>query len=87
MTYLEFLYLALGIGFLVLVGFLSHTLFQVSKTIKEIRPVLEDIRDIADDVRSAKDGIKFGFESLAQIVASFIPMKKNREEVARNDRK
>lgn len=77
---LDILYLALSLGFLILVGFLSYTLFQTAKTLREIQPLLEDIRDIADDVRQAKDGVKNGFGQAANVIQSLIENHVNRKK-------
>jgi len=59
-TALVFLYYALGIGFLILVGFISFAMYQVAQTVKSVRRVTQDIGDIAHDVTVTKDRLKLG---------------------------
>lgn len=60
MTTLDLLYICLGVGFLVLVGFLSYAAYQIGKTAKESRNVIANASNITDDVRALKDSIKAG---------------------------
>lgn len=64
MTSLDTLYYSLALGFLVLVGFVCFTLYQLSQTIKSFKGVVEDVEDITDDVRSVKNSVKLGILSL-----------------------
>jgi hypothetical protein len=66
-TSFNFLNYALGIGFLVLVGFLSYAAFNLSKTLKELTLILERIDDMTKDVDDLENYIKHGvlyFKSL-----------------------
>jgi hypothetical protein len=50
----------LGAGFLILVGFLSYSFCNLSKTIKQTTSILAKIDDITKDVESLKDIVKSG---------------------------
>ncbi len=60
----DFLYCSLGIGFLILVGFLSYAAFSLSKTLKELTSILEKVDDITKDVDELKNIIKNGIQYL-----------------------
>jgi hypothetical protein len=60
MTSLNFLYYSLGIGFLILVGFLSYAAFSLSRSLKELTSILVKINDIAKDAEELKNYIKQG---------------------------
>jgi hypothetical protein len=60
MSSLNFLYYSLGIGFLILVGFLSYTLISLSQTLKRLTSILVKVDDITKDVGDLKDFIKNG---------------------------
>lgn len=64
MSSIDFLYWALGIGFLILVAFLSVTLYTLTQTLKSLKAVLEDAEDITQDVARLKNSIKLGIFSL-----------------------
>lgn len=48
MQSLDFLYYSLGIGFLVLVGFLSYVLYFAAADLKEVKRILENIEQVTD---------------------------------------
>ena len=56
----DFFNYALGIGFLVLVGFVSYAAFNLSKTLKELTLILERIDDMTKDVDELENYIKHG---------------------------
>lgn len=60
MSSLNFLYYSLGIGFLILVGFLSYAAFSLSRSLKELTSILIKIDDIAKDAEELKNYIKQG---------------------------
>ena len=60
MTPQYFLYIALGIGFLVLVGFLSYAALSLSKTLKRLTSILVKVDDVAADAEEFKNFIKYG---------------------------
>lgn len=64
MPYQNFFYAALGVGFLILVGFISYAAYQLSLTLKELRFLIEDVDDTARDIQTIKNEIKFGFIKL-----------------------
>lgn len=56
----NFLNYSLGIGFLVLVGFLSFAALSLSQTLKRLTSILVKVDDIAKDVDDLKNFIKYG---------------------------
>lgn len=60
MISLNFLYYSLGIGFLVLVGFLSFAAYSLSESLKKISSILVKVDDVAKDAENLKDLIKNG---------------------------
>jgi hypothetical protein len=68
----EFLYYSLGIGFLVLVGYLCYLLYHLTQAVKTLKLVIEDAEDITKDISKIKNSIKLGLFSL---LSSFIKKK------------
>lgn len=64
----DFLYYSIGIGFLVLVGFVSYTVFTLSVTLKELTSILVKVNDIAKDANELKNIIKSGIVYLKSLV-------------------
>jgi hypothetical protein len=64
MTSLDFLYFALGIGFLSLAGFVSYAAYQAALTLKAARRIIEDVEDTVLDFVMLKDGMKMGVLSV-----------------------
>ena len=60
MNSLNFLYYSLGIGFLVLVIFISYAFYNLSQTLKESTSILTKVDDITKDVEDLKNLIKSG---------------------------
>ncbi|MGA3292193.1 MAG: hypothetical protein ABSC49_03570 [Candidatus Microgenomates bacterium] len=60
MLSLNFLYYSLGIGFLILVGFLSYAAFSLSKTLKRLNSILIKVDDVASDAEELKNFLKSG---------------------------
>ena len=56
----NFLYYSLGIGFLILVGFLSYAALSLSKTLKKLTSILIKVDDVAKDADDLKNYIKQG---------------------------
>jgi len=50
----------LGIGFLILVGFLSYAALSLSKTLKKLTSILIKVDDVAKDADDLKNYIKQG---------------------------
>ncbi len=73
MSSLDFQHYSIGLGFLVLVGFLSYMLYHLTQTIRTLKTILEETEDITKDVSRLKNSIKFG---IFNILSSF--MKKRR---------
>lgn len=64
MTSLDALYIALAVGFLAFVAFLSFTLYQMGQTLAALRQVIADVEDIVKDIRALKNGLKYGLWGL-----------------------
>jgi hypothetical protein len=60
MVSLNFLYFSLGIGFLILVGFLSYAAFSLSKSLKKLTSILVKVDDVAKDADELKNFLKNG---------------------------
>lgn len=60
LTSQDFLFYSLGLGFLILVGFLSYSSYNLSKSLKQLTSILTKVDGIATDVESLKDIIKNG---------------------------
>jgi hypothetical protein len=60
----EFLFYALGIGFLVLVGYSCYLLYNLTQAVKTLKSVIEDAEDITKDVSKLKNTIKLGLFNL-----------------------
>jgi hypothetical protein len=60
----DFFFYSLGIGFLVLVGFLSYAALNLSQTLKELTSILVKVDDIAKDADDLKNNIKLGILNL-----------------------
>jgi len=64
----DFLFFALGIGFLILVGFLSYAAYNIAQTFKQSTSILIKVDDITKDVEDFKDFIKYGILYLKDII-------------------
>ena len=69
MLSLNFLYYSLGIGFLILVGFLSYAAFTLSQTLKKSTSILEKVDDLVRDAEELKNFIKNGILYLKNVLA------------------
>jgi hypothetical protein len=65
MTTLDFLYLSLAFGFLILVGGLSLLIYHFIGTLTVFRRVLEEVEDTTRDVQTVKNTLKLGGLTLA----------------------
>lgn len=68
MTSSDFLNYTLGIGFLILVGILTYTLYRASQVFAAIRGLIENLKGVANVVRLTQSRVKFTMLSLASIV-------------------
>ncbi len=59
---------SLGIGFLILVGFLSYAAYSLSKTLLKLTSILEKIDDITGAVNDLKNTIKNGILYLTNML-------------------
>lgn len=60
----DFLFYALGGGFLILVGFASHAFYSLAKTLKEITLILEKVDNIVRGIEDLKNAVQVGISSL-----------------------
>lgn len=67
MTSQDFFYYALGIGFLILVGFLSYAAYNLSLTLKELTPILKKLGDLTKDIDNLKNYAKTGILFLTNL--------------------
>lgn len=68
MSALDFLYLSLAIGFLILVVFLSITSLRLSQTLKEVSRLVSDIEDITTILPLIKGGLLKGTKELSSFI-------------------
>lgn len=72
----SFMFAAIGISCLVLVGFVGYLVFHVVKTLAILRRVLKNIDIITKDVKDAEQVVKNNvFGTIVQIVKSFTSKK------------
>ena len=76
----DFLFYSLGIGFLILVGFVSYAAYNLSLTLKELTSILTKVDDIAQDAEDLKNYIKKG-------IMSFLNLFVARKGGGKNDKK
>jgi hypothetical protein len=60
MESINFLHYSLGVGFLLLAGFISYAFYNLANSFKETTSILKKVDDITKDVESLKDVIKNG---------------------------
>lgn len=67
----DFLFYSVGIGFLILVGFVSFASYRLAQSLKKITQILQNAEnlseDISDDLEKLKSGVKLGVLNLLQI--------------------
>lgn len=75
MDYLNFLYASLGIGFLVLVGFVSYAFYNLSRILTKVDDITKDVNDfkergqkvISDLQNKAKELTATGKEKVKEV--------------------
>ncbi len=60
MSLLDFLYLSLAFGFLILVGFISFACYRLAKTLQSVDNLINNAEDIVKDIRDVKNHLKSG---------------------------
>lgn len=60
MTIIDFLYLSLAIGFMILVTATSLLIYNLIRTLALLRRVLSQVEDTTHDVQTLKNTVKFG---------------------------
>lgn len=63
----DFFFYSLGLGFLILVGFLAYAIFCISRSFNTLNLVLKNALDVSDDISDFEKGLKFKLRSLLQI--------------------
>ena len=63
----DFLFYSLGLGFLILVGFLSYAAYCLAKSLKTLSLILQDAEDISNDINKLEKGIKSRLLNLLRI--------------------
>lgn len=58
----------MGIGFLILVGFISFACFRLSQTLKSVKELVDDAKNLTQDVKSIKDQIQVGLAKLLNTI-------------------
>jgi hypothetical protein len=66
MTPVDFFYISLGAGFLILVGCVVTVTVQIWKILTDVKSVTGDVAGVASDLTSLKEGIKVAGISLVQ---------------------
>ncbi len=56
----DFLNISVGVGFLVLVGFISYVCIRLTQTLESLKTLTDDAQNITSDVRLLKDKFELG---------------------------
>ena len=70
MESINFLHYSLGVGFLLLAGFISYAFYNLASSFKETTSILKKVDDITKDVERLKDIIKNGILYLLSMFGS-----------------
>lgn len=65
MNTLDFLWLALALGFAVLVAFLSYVSYQLGLTLKSLRLAIDETRKVIQNFESLGSSFRLGFLGIA----------------------
>ncbi len=76
MTALDFLYIILGIGFIVLVTFLSIAAYNLIVTLHKLNIIIDNVSDITSDVDSIKNTLKSGFMTILTFILNNLNKKR-----------
>ncbi len=60
MNSVDFLNFSVGVGFLILAGFISYVCIRFAQTLKSFKMLADDAQNITSDVRSLKDKFELG---------------------------
>lgn len=63
----DFLFYSLGVGFLILVGFLSYAVYCLAKSLKTLTLIFQNAENISNEIGKLGTGIRFGLQSLLNI--------------------
>lgn len=69
----------MGIGFLILVGFISYACFRLSQTLQSVNSLVQDAKSITHDVKSLKDQIELGLAKLLTTILNAGTMLLNKK--------
>jgi len=72
MSLLDFLYLSLAFGFLVLVGFVSYASYRLAKAMESLKLLADNSGDIVADVKAAKNQLKSGLASTLTTILDLV---------------
>lgn len=75
----DLLYIALSVGFLVLVGFLSYAAYHLAQALQSLKLVLDQTEDITRDVQKVKNQLKHGVISAVTAVLGMFLKKEGGE--------
>ncbi len=62
---LDFLYYSLGVGFLILIGFLCYAIYHLTQSIKSMNTILNKVDNVTDSIELISNQVKFGLFHLA----------------------
>lgn len=65
----DFLFYALGIGFLVLVGFLSYASYWLAQSLKALTRTVQNAESITSDIFALRNWLEFSF---LKLISTFI---------------
>ena len=71
MSSLDFLYICLGIGFLILVGFISYASYHLVDTLKSVKGLADDYHYVVSDIKAAEKLIKSGLLNTLMMFLNF----------------
>lgn len=63
----DFLFYSLGVGFLILVGFLSYAVYSLAQSLKALTQILQDVENISNYIDKLENQIKLGILNLLHI--------------------
>lgn len=66
MTSIDYFYLSLGTGFVILVGCAVLITVEIYRILQDVRGVSEKVMGVATDVSALKDGVKLAVLTLIQ---------------------
>lgn len=71
----DFLFFALGGGFLILVGFLSFAAYRLAQFLKTLTLIFQDAKNITNNIAMLKNWIKLGLLNLLSLFLNKVSKK------------